>query len=123
MARYDKYEPFGGGFRAPIDINWTKEDLNKAFAVGLNASGRVVKGEGQTGVLGVLVLTSVKNAGDIVDVMTSGEIVEMTDVTAGTVLYGATDGTISATTGGTRLGHTVEATRMIVRAVPAGAAA
>lgn len=116
MARYDKYEPFGGGFRAPLEEAMTGDDLETVHAVGLNANGRVVKGGGQTGVLGVLILTSNKHGGDVVDVMTSGEIVELEGVTAGTVVYGAADGTIGTDDTGVRLGHTVEAQRLVVRA-------
>lgn len=115
MARYDKYEPKAGGFRAPLAANFASGNLSVPKGVGLDATGKVVIGAGQTGVVGILILTKVRNAGDIVDVMTDGEIVEFSGV-AGTVYYSAADGTISTTNTGTRLGHTVEATRLVVRA-------
>lgn len=131
MARYDKYEPKAGGFRAPLAAAWGSSDLNKPFAVGLNASGQVVKGSGNSDIVGVLILTSAKAAGDIVDVMQNGEIVEATlsdgttALSAGTAYYGVgADGTLSATaTSNKKLGFTVEATRLVVRVAPAGSGA
>jgi hypothetical protein len=94
--------------------------------VGLDASGRAVPGAGNTGVLGVVVIdgqvgptgarTNVKFAGDVIDVMTDGEIVDCTGLTAGTVYFAAAaDGAVSTTNTGTRLGATSEAQRLIVR--------
>jgi hypothetical protein len=119
MARYDKYEPLTGGFRAKLNANWLLADLNKVVAVSLNASGKVVKGTaGQTGFVGVVCLTKVLNADDVVDVMQDGEIVELTGLAAGTVYYAVTTGegvTATNATGLRRVGWTVEATRLIVR--------
>lgn len=120
MARYDKYEPKGGGFRAELAADWTKNVGNAGGAtgpigVGLNADGRVVAGGGATGVVGVLVLTRDMKARDVVDVMTDGELVEFGG-TPGTVYYAAAgDGVISTTNTGTRIGHTVEGSRCVVR--------
>lgn len=124
MARYDKYDPISGGFRAPLAAAVTAANKNKVYAVGLDSAGRVVLGAGQSGIVGVLVTHDAKVAGDIVDVMTDGEIVEFTlgdgtsAAAAGTVYYGvAADGTYTATVStNTRLGHTVEAKRLVVRA-------
>lgn len=85
MPRYDKYEPYANGFRAPLAADWLRADaiVGRPFGVGFNASGQLVKGAGVTGVLGVLVLTQAEQysgvkhrAGAWVDVMTSGDIVE-----------------------------------------------
>lgn len=85
MARYDKYEPFAGGFRASLaaDFAYTASlpdrahvDLNKPFGVGLDANGLVVKGVGVTGIKGLLVLNIPKSAGDAVDIMCNGEVLE-----------------------------------------------
>ena len=94
MARYDKYDPISGGFRAPLNADWAVADYGVPIGVGLNATGRVVKGAGVTGVLGVLVVdgrveagvvkSQPKKAGDIVDVMTQGEIVDVASLNAGT---------------------------------------
>ena len=126
MARYDKYNPISGGFRAPLNADWAVADYGVPFGVGLNSSGRVVKGAGQTGVLGTLVVdgrveggvvrSQPKKAGDIVDVMTHGEIVDCTGLQAGTAyVANTTTGALAAATG-TYVGHTVEASRLVVRA-------
>ena len=117
-SRYDKYEPKAGGFRAVLHVDTVKNTGNP-LGVGLNASGRVVVGAGNTGVLGVMVLTKDMKAGDIVDVMTSGEVVDCTSLTAGTVYTAnTTTGVISnaaASATQTPIGFTVEATRLVVR--------
>jgi len=121
MARYDKYDPKDGGFRAKLAANWTSADAGKVWAVGLDANGRVVKGAGNTGILAALVINRAMNAGEVVDCMTDGEIVEMTTqagaaLTAGTRYFGvAASGDFNTTGTGTPLGFTVEATRLVVR--------
>jgi hypothetical protein len=119
VARYDKYDPIDGGFRAPLAADWLEADLNEVFAVGLNAAGQVVKGAGNSGVKGVLVLTKVVRAGKVVDVMTDGEIVEMdvnhAGITAGTSYYGSAAGALTTVNTDKPIGHTVEATRLVVR--------
>lgn len=141
MARYDKYDPYVGGFRAPLAADWVIGDLEKPYGVGLNSAGAVVKGNGATGILGVLVLTKIRLAGDIVDIMTAGEITEFgpTAATPGTTFgvaatnyIAAADGTIAAGTGtvtaagplavtgaaaAAKIGCTVEASRIIVRVI------
>lgn len=145
MPRIDKYDPYNGGFRAPLAADWPAADAvaGKVYGVGLNASGQVVKGAGVTGILGVLCLTQNKNlkdasgtqvpkhkAGEPVDVMTSGEIIQWsaTDGTAGvagTNYYAvvATGNVVAGTgAGGTTqpatsvpIGTTVEGGRLVVR--------
>jgi hypothetical protein len=125
VARYDKYEPYGGGFRAPLAVNWLEADLNTVIAVSLNASGQVVKGTaGQSGFVGVLVLTKARKATEIVDVMTDGEIVDFDKVgkpsvafasTAGTKYYAAAGGAVGTTNTDPYVGVTVEASRLVVR--------
>lgn len=122
-ARYDKYNPVSGGFRAASAIAWVEADLAKIFAVGLDSSGNVVKGAGNTGVIGVVVLAKAKAIGDIIDVMTDGEITGAalsdgtTGLAAGTAYYGIPGtGLLSSTaTSNVKIGHTVEATRLVVR--------
>jgi hypothetical protein len=105
MSRYDKYDPKVGGFRAPLAANFgytasvpdfKHADLGKLFAAGLNTSGQVGKFGGSFPTFaGVIILTRPKAAGDIVDIMTSGEIVDLVDaeiktadtLTAGQRLY------------------------------------
>lgn len=124
MARYDKLQ--GGSFRALLAADWAGA-LAAPVGVGLDANGRVVPGGGASGVVGVIVvdgqvkadgtrIVSHGAAGDAVDVMTDGEIVDNTGLAAGTVYFGAAgDGAVSTTNTGVRLGHTVEAQRLIVR--------
>lgn len=117
MARYDKVEPNGGSFRAVLDADLGGANVGVPLGVGLTANGRIVLGAGNTGVLGVLVIDSPKVAGDVLDVMTDGEIVDVDGLTAGTVYHSTPAGAVTATaTGNTRLGHTVEAWRLVVRA-------
>jgi hypothetical protein len=123
MARYDKYDPKDGGFRAPLaaDLPSTAATGNgNPRGVSLDANGRVVVGAaGNTGSVGVLCTTRNMKAGDIVDVMTHGEIVEIAALAAGTVITN-TDatgvlGTAAVAAGVKRVGHTVEASRLVVR--------
>jgi len=117
-ARYDKYEPKVGGFRAALAADMVKTVANP-LGVGLNSSGRVVVGAGVTGIVGVIVTTKDMKLGDIVDVMTSGECTDLGSLAAGTVYTANTttgilsSGAASATQ--TPIGFTVEATRLIVR--------
>lgn len=144
-ARYDKYEPIAGGFRAPLaaDLTFDAAGHYGPKVVSLNASGQVVEGTaGQSGGVGVLIKNvplypSMGNipgqinagvpiggkAGNIVDIMTNGEIVGATGLVAGTTYYAAANGTLTATppaagTNGWKVGHTVEADRLVVRFTP-----
>ena len=116
-GRYDKYDPISGGFRAPLDADVDAADT--PVGVGLNSTGEVVVGAGQTGIVGVLWLSADKTAGTAVDVMTSGEMVEMTGLAAGKIVCadttsGALDD-VAASATKTPIGYTVEASRLIVR--------
>lgn len=129
MSRIDKYEPLTGGTRAPLAADWTSGNLSKVVPVGLDANGKVVVGLGNTGYIGVVVLTELKYAGDIVDVMQDGDIVEFNSAgaVAGTNFFadaadnvvkagtGARTATAPATAGSQYVGFTVEATRLVVR--------
>jgi hypothetical protein len=136
MARYDKAVPGVGTHRAPVAAAWVTADLNKIFAVGLNASGQLVKGGGVSGIVGVLVVDKPKAVGEVVDYMNAGEIVEAalsdgtTPIAAGVTVYGiAASGLLSVTsTGNFPVGHTVEGgavanTRLVVTVPKVGAAA
>lgn len=124
MSRYDKYNPKVGGFRAPLAADWEPEDVEKCVGVGLDENGRLVKGGGNTGIKGVLVLTMVRKAGEVVDVMTDGEIVEFEgadgvpgkDLAKPGTNYGlSAGGDVTEGAGGIRLGYTVQAHRLVVR--------
>ena len=131
MARIDKYNPYGGGFRAPLAADWPSDDLGKPYAVGINSSGQVVKGAGQSGVTGVLVLTKAYKAGTVVDVMTDGELIEFAPTAtvpgagygaAGTAYFASTSTGVISTTGTAgahKVGHTAEGSRLIVHVAAA----
>lgn len=124
MARYDKYEPMAGGFRAHLAADFPIGDVNKLIGVGMNANGEIVKGGGNSGVIGVLVLTKARKAGEVVDTMTDGEVVEFGGV-AGTKYFSDAAGAITATDapGSVLVGHTVEGNRLIVRVIAVPTAA
>lgn len=86
--------------------------------MGADVNGRLVVGAGVTGIIGVICLPADKAAGDRVDFMRDGEIVEFAGV-AGTLYTANTvTGVISATVAGVTqiaIGYTLEATRLIVR--------
>ena len=126
MARYDKYNPYGGGFRAPLAADWDPADLEKPYGVGINGQGQVVKGGGTSGIVGVLILTFPEKAGAIVDVMKFGEITDFAPTAttpgagtgvAGNEYYAAqATGVITnaSSANAQQIGHTVEADRRVV---------
>lgn len=116
MARIDKYEPKGGGFRAPLAAQLTGQAAPRG--VGLDVNGRVVPGAGTTGIVAVLTLPVTKPANAIVDNMTDGELVEFAGVAGTAYTANTTTGVISsAAASATQIyvGFTVEATRLVVR--------
>ena len=136
-ARYDQVEPHVGIVRAPLAAALTFDANGELgpIAVSLDANGRVVVGTaGQSGFIGVLVKNvpvvpagrftaaqTVNNwmggrAGDVVDVMTQGEIVDVAGLAAGSTIYAipATGVLTTTATGNVRVGFTVEATRLVV---------
>lgn len=136
MSRIDKYGPKTGGFRAPLNfaVNSTSgpsgvTDLNRVLVVALNGSGRVIKATTAATAVGVICVGSPKAVGDPVDVMTSGEIVELAaaDLQTGSPAAGtkyildttasrlAVQGTPAAGTNVFYVGTTVEASRLVVR--------
>lgn len=115
-AHYDKYDPISGGFRAPLAAAVTAANQNLLRACSLDANGRVVVGTAaNSGFVGVFVTHSAKAIGDIVDVMTDGEIVDVPGLVAGTKYYAAADGSLGTVNTNPYVGHTVEADRLIVR--------
>lgn len=136
MARYDQVEPHVGIVRAPLAANLTFDALGEfgPKAVSLDVNGRVVVGTaGNSGFAGVLVKNVpmvpagrfsagqiVNNwmggrVGDVVDIMTQGQIVDVPGLPAGSGIYATPAGDLTATaTGNTRIGYTVEAGRLVV---------
>lgn len=129
MARYDKYSGVVGGFRVPLNAAVTAtsgasstNQVGVPIAVGVNTSGRALVGDpSNSGFVGVVVCDKAKAIFDVIDVMTAGEIVEVAGLAAGTTYYAnPTTGVLTASApaagvGGFRVGHTVEATRLVVR--------
>lgn len=150
MSRYDKYDPMSGGTRAllandfyagtanaadPLNpANWNTLfgaylDSNGAVKAPLATpvSGGLGTGENPTGALiGVYMVSDPKFAGDVVDIMTQGEVVNFDDgkytgVVAGQDWYiDKTSGflTHTAPAAGVNafyVGTTVEAGRLVVR--------
>ena len=122
MARYDKYEPKAGGFRAALaaDLTATSKTGNgNPLGCTLDGNGRVIfTGITADNLRGVIVTTRNLKAGDIVDIMTHGDIVEMAATAAGATVTSTATGVlddIAADATHFKVGHTVEATRLVVR--------
>jgi hypothetical protein len=137
MSRYDKYNPISGGFRAKLNAAWTATsgpssvtDLNRILVVGLNSSGLIIKATTVAIASGLLIVHDVAAAAlDVHDVMTAGEIVEIsgadmqsgTAPTAGQKLYLDTTASRLTSTApgagvnGFYVGQVVEVGRLVVR--------
>lgn len=141
MSRYDKYDPMAGGFRAPLLANFgytnslpdrSHADLGKLFAVSIDTAGKVVKfGVGALEFAGVMILTSPMAAGDIVDIMTDGEITDLVDAEItgthgpGLAVFADATGTAGtlgvpvmksgSATGDFYVGRIIESSRLVVR--------
>jgi hypothetical protein len=114
MARFDKYDPLSGGSRGPLNADMAKGVF---IGVGINSSGRVVVGAGQTGIVGVVAATRAMVAGDIIDIMRSGEVVEFAGAAGTVYTANTTTGVISAAAASATqvpIGYTIEATRLVV---------
>ena len=147
MPRYDKYDPISGGSRARLASALPLTNSRYFFgAVSLNAAGRAVPGTaGQSGLFGVCVKNVATGpigqygtdlmggtpnpnapigamAGDVIDVMQHGDIVDLdkTAFPAGSKIYTNAAGVLSTTaaSGSIQIGWTVEAGRLVVRIGP-----
>ena len=116
MARIDKTESAVGVVRAKNAADIAATDYDKIFGVGLNAQGRVVKGAGTTGVIGVTTWNRTNSkAGKVTDIFKLGDFVECAGLAAGTKYFAdAATGVISTTNTGTYVGFTVEADRLVL---------
>lgn len=126
MARFDKYDPKDGGFRAKLGWAPVAAEVGDLIAVTINGSGQAVKAS-STNADGVVVMSSLLAQGDPVDVMTHGEIVDIdaandnvTGAAAGARAYAGASGAVNATApgagvNGTYIGRFVEAWRLVVR--------
>lgn len=129
MARIDKYNPVSGGFRARLGWQPVAGEVGDVIAVVINGTGQAVKTTDAINCDGVVVLSSLLSQNDPVDVMTGGEIVDVTandGVTgraAGARVFAATAGGVNATApaagvNATRIGRFVEDWRLVVRVAP-----
>lgn len=122
MARYDKYDSLISGSRAKLASNWDQDsDMGVAFGVSLDGDGRVVKGSaGDTGIVGIVIVTTKMAAGEVVDIMDIGQIVEAESngnpFPAGTIAYAENDGGLLTEDGNdaTLVGYSVEEGRIRV---------
>lgn len=137
--RWDKYDGYVGNFRGPLAADVTlATQANRVLAVGINSSGAVTVGAGQTGISGVVIIPVGVDmygnlldggvntqSGDLTDVGKHGEITNFKPTllggaaqtaAAGTNYYGHPDGSVLASTtpGAVYVGHTVEADRLVV---------
>ena len=137
--RWDKYDGYVGNFRGALAANVVlATQANKVLAVGVNSSGAITVGAGQTGVSGCIIIPVGVDmygnlldggvntqAGDMVDVGKHGEITNFAPyaasgtapaAAAGTNYYGHADGSVlpSTSAGAVYLGHTVEKDRLVV---------
>ena len=124
MARIDKTDSAIGVFRAPLAADYTGSET--PVGVGLDANGRVVVGQGQTGIIGILCKPPLNTqaplmpykAGNIVDVIATGELVEFAGAAGTKYTANTTTGVISSAAASATqvaVGWTVEATRLVVR--------
>lgn len=124
MARFDKYNPVNGGFRARLGFAPVAGDVGDPIAVTIDSSGLVQKAAVATAE-GVICLSSLLTTGDVVDVMTSGEIVDVgndniTGRAAGVEMFAGATGAITnvgpgAGVNGVKIGRFIENWRLVVR--------
>lgn len=126
MARFDKYDPVSGGFRARLGFSPAGSEVGDVIAVIINGSGLAVKTTDAISCDGVICLSRQNALNDVIDVMTAGEIVDVgasdnvTGAAAGAKMYSANAGAVGTTApgagiNGTAIGKFVEAWRLIVR--------
>lgn len=131
MARIDKTDSAVGIVRGVLKADIAPEDLDGVIGVGYDSAGLVVKGAGQTGIVGVMNPSKFySKAGSICDVMVLGDLVDHVGLAAGTTYYAdGTTGELAAagalgvapatgagsTAGSVRVGFTTSADHLVVR--------
>lgn len=124
MARVDKTDSAVGVVRGVLAADLVMDDVeDSVIGVGINSTGQVVVGAGQTGIIGVMNPSRFfAKAGRPVDVFKLADIVDIglgandPSLDAGKAVYADnTTGELSHTAaGGTLVGFTVEEDRLIV---------
>src|SRR5882724_9646515 len=87
MARYDKYNPVSGGFRAVLAADYAPgaanpANFNKVFPAQMDTTGAILAPAAAVfgKFVGVFIISGlIKYAGDVIDIMTAGEIVDFDD--------------------------------------------
>lgn len=121
MARFDKYDPVSGGFRAPLLAALVTADVGKVLGVSIDTAGKVViGGAAAADIVGVICAVRAMAAGEPIDVMTSGEIDDATysgggATATGDRVYAATTGATSTTNTGHIVGRVIQVGRIVVR--------
>jgi hypothetical protein len=121
-ARIDKTESAVGVVRAPLNADITSGSWNKPLGVGINSSGKVVVGAGQSGIRGVAIFDRTNcKAGQPVDIFKLGDII----LSGSDILLAGTSYTANTTTGvitsaaasasQIAVGYTVEADRLVLQ--------
>ena len=105
MSRIDK---ISFSFRAPAG---TALPGGTVTPVKLNAGGSVIP-SGSADPIGVVCPGGTIAAGRVISVLREAEVVEFGGTVSGTYYAGA--GVMTTTAGGTQIGHTVEADRLVV---------
>lgn len=120
--RIDLTEPHVGSSRARLAAAWLAADIGVITGVGKDANGRLVKGAGNTGIIGVVCLGQAFPAGKMVDILSSAEVVGGVNLGAGAAVAGTSytisaAGVIAATAAGVagNLGHTETVDRLVIR--------
>jgi glutamyl-tRNA reductase len=116
VARIDKSQS-NLNHRAPLaaDVS-SSADYDKVLGVGINTSGQaVLKAASNSGFVGITIVDRTKRrAGQIIDILSLGEIVEVAGLVAGTKYYLTAGGLLSATRSTSYVGYTIEADRLVV---------
>jgi hypothetical protein len=121
VARFDKVEPQGGSFRAPLGFQPVAADVGKIYAVDINGSGQAIKSVDGTACRGVICLSSMIAQGKPVDVMQDGEIVDViaadgvTGQGAGVLMKAGAAGIVTNAGVGMPLGWFVQSWRLVMR--------
>jgi hypothetical protein len=122
MARFDKYDPTSGGFRAKLGFAPAANQVGVPLGVVIDGNGRVqLTGADGSTAKGVICMDRQLAQLDTVDVMTDGEIVDVTTAQVASAAAGATvkiigAGAVTAGAGtGIVAGWFIEAWRLVVR--------
>lgn len=122
MARIDKTDSAIGMQR--VEAGWAADaatgELDNVRGVGIDTTGKAVVGAGNTGIKGLSVRSKIfRRAGDLAEIISLGEIVEISGLTAGTSYFCVpATGLLTADAAAganTPVGYTIEADRLIVR--------